>query len=328
MNNSSLANGLRNGSWQSRLTFSLSGWMTVGLLVLVVAVNASLQGNFFSEYSIMSNFATFAPLVFAAIAQSIVVISGGLDLSIGANLALSSVVALRVMEAENGGTMLGILAGLATGAACGLLNGVVVAVVRLQPLIATFATSNVFSGLALVVLPSPGGSVPSEITSLYRSIQVGIPFSVILVIIAALAWLVVSRTKLLRHIRAVGGDYEAAYTSLVPVVSTRLWTYTLAGLFVGAGAICLLANTGSGDAGVGANAALDSIAAVVVGGVALSGGRGTAIGAIAGVFILEIATNILSFLGVPTTWRDLLSGIIIIVALALSVLTARRDEKK
>ncbi|MGO1509406.1 MAG: ABC transporter permease [Actinomycetaceae bacterium] len=317
---------LRDGGWQRRLTFSLSGWVTLGLLVGVIALNAALQPTFFTEYSITSNFATFAPLVLVSIGQAIVVIGGGLDLSVGANLAVSSVVALKVMDGDDSRILLGLVAGVATGAVCGLLNGFVIAVVRLQPLIATFATSSVFAGAALVVLPSPGGSVPGDMVSTYRDVLIGIPVAALVVLVGMAAWLALDRTRLLRHIRAVGGNEQAAYTSLVPVVRSRTWTYTLAGAFIGAASIAILANSGSGDPFIGEAFVLDSIAAVVLGGIALSGGRGTAIGAVAGAIILTIIDNVLGPLGVPTFWRPLTSGLVIIAAFALSVLTNRRES--
>lgn len=321
-----LADPLRDGGWQRRLSFSLSGWLTLCLLIGVIALNAALQPTFFTEYSITSNFATFAPLVLVAIGQAIVVIGGGLDLSVGANLAVSSVVALHVMDGNDSLILPGMLAGIATGAACGLLNGFVIAVVRLQPLIATFATSSVFAGAALVVRPSPGGSVPGDVVSTYRDAFIGIPVAAFVVLAGMAAWVALDRTRLLRHIRAVGGNEQAAYTSLVPVVRSRVWTYTLAGAFVGAASIAILANSGSGDPFIGADLVLDSIAAVVLGGIALSGGRGSAIGAVAGAIILTIIDNVLGPLGVPAFWRPLTSGLVIIAAFALSVLSNRRDS--
>lgn len=317
---------LRDGGWQRRLTFSLSAWVTLALLVGVIAVNAWVQPNFFSSYSITSNFATFAPLVLVAIGQAIVVIGGGLDLSVGSNLALSSVVALHVMDGDDSKILLGVLTGILTGAVCGLFNGFVIAFVRLQPLIATYATGSVFAGAALVVRPAPGGTVPGDMVSTYREAVLGLPVAALIVLAGMAAWFVLDRTRLMRHIRAVGGSEQAAYTSLVPVVRSRALTYTLAGAFVGAAAITILANSGSGDPFIGEAFILDSIAAVVLGGIALSGGRGSAIGAVAGAVILTVIDNVLGPLGVPTFWRPLISGLVIIAAFALSVLTNRRES--
>lgn len=315
---------LRDDRWQKRLTFSLNAVVTIILLLVAVGINAFLQDTFFTQYSLTSNFATFAPLVFAAIAQAIIVISGALDLSLGAQVALISVVALKVMDGDDSRILLGLLAALATGAACGLLNGFIVAVVRLQPLIATFATASVFSGLALVVLPTPGGAVPSAIVNGYRMAVAGIPVPILLVLLGMALWWVLSRTTFAKHLYAVGGDKESSFASLVPVTSVVIRAFVFSGMFAALAAMAVLANTGSGDPFVGSDMALNSIAAVVLGGIALSGGRGAPYGAVAGALILAISSNILFFMGVPTTYRALASGLIIIAALALSVLTARK----
>lgn len=315
---------LTDGSWQRRFTVSLPAVVTASLLITAVVVNALLQPTFFTPYSLTSNFATFVPLVFAAVAQAVVIIGGGLDLSIGAIVALSSVTALTVMGGDDRRIGLGVLVALLTGAACGLLNGLVVSVLRLQPLITTFATTSIFSGLTLLVLPSPGGAVPGALTSVYRLSVAGVPVPLLGVVGAALLWFVLTRTRLMRHIYAVGGGQDAAYASLVPVVRAKASSYVIAGIFAGVAAISILANTGSGDPFIGQDMALDSIAAVVLGGIALSGGRGSAFGAIAGALILSLTSNILFYLNVPTTYRELTSGLIIIAALALSVLTSRR----
>ncbi|WP_062464191.1 ABC transporter permease [Demequina soli] len=318
---------IRDGSWQRYLTFSLSTWVTIGLLIVVTALNVALQPTFFTTYSLTSNFATFAPLVFAAVAQAVVVIGGGLDLSIGSIVALASVVALTVMDGEPSRVAIGVLAAIVTGVIAGAINGFIVGVIRLQPLIATFATNSVFAGAALVVLPKPGGMVPSTMTTGYRSLVIGIPVSVLIVVLAIVLYWLLSRTRLMRHIRAVGGDRSAAFASLVPVVRVQMASYIVAGAFAGLAALAILANTGSGDPFVGSSMALDSIAAVVLGGIALAGGRGSGIGAVAGAIILAMVSTVLSFMGVPTTWRQLASGVIIVAAIALSVVMSRKDQR-
>lgn len=302
--------------------------VTTVLLIVALVLNAVLQPTFFTLYSVTSNLATFAPLVLAALAQTVVILGGGLDLSTGAIVALSSVVALTVMDGQDARIPLGLLAALVTGALCGLVNGLIVGLVRLQPLIVTFGTASVFSGATLLVLPKPGGTVPPAITAGYRMAVALVPVPLLLVLGCALIWLVLRRTVFLRHLRAVGGDNEAAYAALVPVVRIKVLSYTLAGAIAGLGALTVLANTGSGDPFIGADIALNSIAAAVLGGVALSGGRGSGIGAIFGALILSLTSNILFFLGVPTTYRQLASGLVIIVALTISVLSSRRGEKR
>lgn len=316
----------RATSWEAALgrvrTARLSTWTVIVLLVAAVAVNAAVQPTFFTTYALTSSFATFVPLVLVALAQTVVVLTAGIDLSIGASVTLASVVAVQVMGGQDSRTWLGVLLAVLVGAACGLVNGLAVAVLRLQPIIVTFATASVFSGAALLVLPRPGGSVPAVLTGGYRDQVAGVPVGALLVIAAVLLWALLTRTRLLRHVYAVGADPGAAYASLVPVVRVKVSAYALCGALGGLAAIALLANSGSGDPFVGLDMTLNSVAAVVVGGTALMGGRGSGFGSVLGAIILALIANIVFFAGIPTHYRPLVSGAVIIAALALSALTS------
>ncbi len=305
----------------------VASWATAALLVAAVVAAIALQPNLLSPYGIASTFATFLPLVLVAVAQAIVVIGGGLDLSAGAIVALSSVVAVQVMQGQDGSALLGFLAALGTGLACGVVNGLIVSRLRLQPLIATFATASVFSGLALLVLPTPGGTVPAIITGTFRQAVGGVPVSVLLVVAVAAGWLVLRQLRIMRHIRATGGDPAAAFASLVPVTRAQLTSYALSGVICGLAGLAVLGNSGSGDPFIGGALALNSVAAVVVGGIALRGGIGSPIGAIAGAITLSLASTILFALNLPTSWRALAAGLVVILALALSALGAPRRQR-
>lgn len=305
----------------------VASWATAALLVAAVVAAIVLQPNLLSPYGVASTFATFLPLVLVAVAQAIVVIGGGLDLSAGAIVALSSVVAVQVMQGQDGSVLLGFLAALGTGLACGVVNGLIVSRLRLQPLIATFATASVFSGLALLVLPSPGGTVPAIITGTFRQAVGGVPVSVLLVVAVAVGWLVLRQLRIMRHIRATGGDPAAAFASLVPVTRAQLTSYALSGVICGLAGLAVLGNSGSGDPFIGGALALNSVAAVVVGGIALRGGIGSPIGAIAGAITLSLASTILFALNLPTSWRALAAGLVVILALALSALGAPRRQR-
>lgn len=299
----------------------MSTWMVVALLVVAIGVNASVQSNFFSSYSMRSTTATLVPLVLVALAQAIVVIGGGIDLSIGASVTVASVTAVVLMDGQESRLWLGALAAIGVGALCGLVNGLIIALLRLQPIIVTFATSSVFAGAALLVLPTPGGSVPGSLTRAYRDSVAGVPTGAWLLLLALVLWWALSRTRLARHVYAVGGDPAASYASLIPVVRVQVLSYVLCGALGGLAAIALLANSGSGDPFVGLDMTLDSVAAVVIGGIALAGGRGSGIGAAAGAVTLALIENSIFFAGVSTNYRPLASGLVIIAALALSAFT-------
>lgn len=320
---------LRSFVRQGRLP-SVTVW---GLLFVAVAVNAWLAPNFFSSYSIRSNFATFVPLVAAAIGQTVIVLGGGIDLSLGALITLASVVGVVLMDGDPANLPLAVGAALAVGAVGGLVNGSLAAHLRLQPIVATFATSFVWAGLTLQVLPQPGGTVPAVMTQLYRDTVLGVPVAALVILVLAGLWLAVKRHRLGLHITAIGGDERATFASGVDVNRVKVSSYVIGGLFAALSALAILANTGSGDPYVGASAGavfiggeltLSSIAALVIGGTALSGGVGGAGGSIAGAIVLGLISNIVFFAGLSGGTRELIDGAIVIGALALAGLPALR----
>lgn len=314
--------------WERVKNARVSAFAAWALLAIAVIASIAVRPNFLSAYSLSSTFAGFLPLVLLAIGQAIVVIGGGLDLSVGAVAGLASVTSLTVMASQDNRIVLGLLVAVATGAAAGLVNGLIVSGLRLQPLITTFATASIFAGMTLWVLPQPGGRVPSGITQTFRTALAGVPVTVLLVLGAAALWLILARTKLVRHIYAVGGNPAAAYASLVPVARTQTMTYVLAGSFAGLAGVALLANSGSGDPFVAGTLMLDSVAAVVIGGIALRGGLGSPIGAIAGAIVLLLLTALLFFAGIPPMYRTLAQGLIVIAALALSAMGKQRRAQR
>jgi ribose transport system permease protein len=198
----------------------------------------------------------------------------------------------------------------------GALNGLCVAYLRLQPIVTTYATSFIFAGAALWILPRPGGLLPSALTDLYRATPLGLPLALWIAVLIGLAWVAVRRTRYARFLFAVGGDPEAAYATGVPVALMRLSTYVVAGLMAGLSAIALTLNTGTGDPRIGEAMTLPSVVAVVLGGTRLSGGQGGVIGTLMGVVVLSTIRNIISFANVPTWWQTLVDALIIVGALA------------
>jgi ribose transport system permease protein len=298
------------------------------LLGLAFVVNLVVNDNFLTAFNLRSIFANALPLAAVAIGQTIIVLGRGIDLSIGVIAALVSVVTVSLVEPL--GLPLAVLAGVGVGAACGLVNGLLVGVVRLQPIVATFATSFVWSGLALYVLPPSAASgvaaprMPDGFVQGYRGTTVGIPNAAWLLLGLVLVWLVLKRTTLLRHVYAVGGDEQAAFATGVRVVQTQVATYVLGGVFAALGGFAMLANSGSGDALAGGGLTLISIAALVIGGTRLSGGAGGAGGTVVGVLVLQLLSSIVVALRPPTDIRQLIDGLLVIAALALAGLWAQR----
>jgi ribose transport system permease protein len=295
------------------------------LLALALAVNLMVSDNFLTAFNIRSIFANTLALAAVAVGQTIIVLGRGLDLSIGAIATLSSVITVSLVESL--GTPTAMLVGLLVGAGCGLGNGLLVAIVRLQPIVATFASSFVWAGLALYVLP-PGAAaaprMPAGIVQGYRDSILGIPNAAWLLLILAGMWLLLKRTRFLRHVYAIGGDEQAAYATGVKVTQVKILTYVVGGLFASIASFAMLANSGSGDALAGGGLTLASIAALVIGGTRLSGGAGGAGGTIVGVLVLQLLTTIVVSVRPPQTMRQLIDGLLVILALALAGLWADR----
>jgi ribose transport system permease protein len=288
------------------------------LLVVLIAINANLQSNFFSLRAINGNFRVLLPLMILAVGQSIVIIGGGIDLSVGAIVSLVNVILVTRISPESGvlGVSLAILLGCVSGMLAGALNGVCVALLRLQPIVTTYATSFIFAGLALLILPRPGGQLPRAMTRFYRSTPLNIPVAVYVIIVLLLLWALVRGSRYGQYLFATGSRADAAYTTGIPVLRVKFASYVVAGLFAALAALALTLGIGSGNARIGDAMTLESIVAVVLGGTRLRGGQGGVAGAIIGVAILGIIRNLISFADVPTWYQTLVNASIIVLALA------------
>jgi ribose transport system permease protein len=293
---------------------------TLLLFIVAVGVNWYLQPNLFEPRPLSGNFRTFLPLIVLAAGQTIVVIAGGIDLSVGAIVSLAAAILVTQLAPDAppaAFVSIVALAGLA-GVAAGAVNGFCVTVLRLQPIVTTYATSFIFGGLALTILPRPGGAMPEEIARFYRrEMPLGLPVGVYVIIAVILLWLLLRQTRYGRYLFAVGGQPEAAYASGVPVNVVRFTSYMISGLMAAMAAVVLTLNTGSGDPRIGDAMTLDSVVAVVLGGTRLSGGQGGIAGTVLGVIVLGLVRNIISFANVPTWWQTLIDALIIVVALAM-----------
>jgi ribose transport system permease protein len=259
-----------------RVALRQSYLFALGLLAAGALVMLVINPRFFLRVVLNGNLRTYLPLMLLAAGQTIVVIAGGIDLSVGAIVSLANVVIVSALGADaSAGAIAGaIVAGLLVGLAAGLVNGICVAYLRFQPIVTTFATSFVFGGLALAIMPSPGGSVPAAIMDPYRANPLGIPLALWVGLAVVLVWSFVRSTRYGRYLFAVGGQSLAAYVTGVPVNLVRLSTYVVSGLMAGLTALALVLSTGTGDALLGGPLTLSSVVAVVLGGTRLSGGQG------------------------------------------------------
>jgi ribose transport system permease protein len=290
----------------------------LGLLALALAINFYLQPNLFELRVLSGNLRIFLPLMILTAGQTIVIMGGGIDLSVGTVVSMVNAILVTWITRDSTAAEIMTAIGLGAGAGmlAGVLNGLCVSYLRLQPIVTTYATSFIYAGVALWVLPRPGGLMPQEITRLYRSNPLGIPLTVWVAILLILLWVGLRGTRYGRYLFAIGGQAQAAYATGVPVSLMRLSTYVIAGFMAAMAALALTLSTGTGDPRIGDAMTLPSIVAVVLGGTRLSGGQGGVTGSIIGVIILGTIRNIISFAAVPTWWQTLIDALIIILALA------------
>lgn len=301
--------------------------LAVAILLVLSAVNAVLQPSFLRVGVLVSNIAAFLPMALVATGQTYVVLASDIDLSAGAIVSLVNVVVVSIIQGLDGSgaaIALGLASGLTIGLACGAVNGVCVALLRLQPIVTTFATGIVFSGLALWVLPEAGKQVPAELYRAYAGAVLGVPTVIWIVAGTALFAALVARTRFYRALRATGGNMQAAYQTGLPVARTRILAYVICGLFAALAGLALVGETASGDPLIGGALTLSSVTAVVLGGTALSGCVGGVAGSVLGAFILGLINNVIFFAQLPFEWQGLIQGAIILLALAGGVVMARR----
>jgi ribose transport system permease protein len=263
-------------------------------------------------------------LAVVAMAQTLPVLTAGIDLSVGMVFVLANCLASHLVVGTPAQAGLGIVVVLAVGTLCGLINGVIIVYGRLQPIITTMATGTIYFGLALALRPVPGGNVQEDLADALTGAQLGgVPSSLlILAVVVAMIWVPYRRSIIGRAALAIGSAEGAAYMSGVPIDRAKIVAYTLSGLLAAIGGLLLTFITYSGEASaaLGGTYTLNSIAAVVIGGTSLAGGAGSAIGSIFGAFALRTIGDLLFVFDLDPLWQPLFQGVILLVAVSLGSL--------
>lgn len=313
-----------------RILLKTAGWTSAPalfLLLLFIAINGAMNPGilnwWFFEGFILSN----TPIICVTVGVAVVLVAGGMDISLGS--IVSMVNAIIVVLAGKGMPLGWVLAvAVLASVAAGALNGFVVAFVRVTPLLATFATSSVFAGVALWILPTPGGMVPMSFVNWYSGYYFGIPRTALFIAVPLAVWLLFRSTPRGTEYYATGMDAKKAYASGAPVARFRFCAYTFAGLASGLGSLALTGYIGAGDPLVGASMSMSSIAAAVIGGISLSGGKGDVWGGIFGAMFLSLAITMVVSARVSSFTQGLLTGIILLVGILGSLLLAKyRDSR-
>jgi ribose transport system permease protein len=299
----------------------LSLIILAGMAALYIGLFFRQLSHFPAVFEWTSVVNTSMPLVFAAVGQSIVVLTRGLDLSVGGMMDLTNGLAATNMHSGTGSMLGWSLVILLVGAAGGAINGILVAYGRLQPILVTLATLSIYQGLAIKVLPEPGGAIPTEYTKILANPDG--PTGFVFVGVVVVFWFLFRRTRFGVGIYAIGNDDEAARAHGTPVRLIKIGAYVVGGMFAAAGGLFLAATTTAGDATSGDVFVLTSIAAVVLGGISFLGGRGSAIGAVAGAFILTLLINVLFFANIDPLYQSFFQGLFLVVAVLLGTLIRR-----
>jgi ribose transport system permease protein len=263
-------------------------------------------------------------LALVAMAQTLVVITAGIDLSVGAILVLTNCIASMVVTGNAFETTLGVVFVLFVGALCGALNGLIVIYGRLQPIVATIGTGAIFFGIALILRPLPGGTVNETLADAMTGKVFGVvPASLLMLLaIVLVVWLPFCSSVIGRAAYAAGSSETAAYMSGMPIRRGKFAAYTLGGLLASIGGLFLTFFTYSGQASsaTASTYTLLSIAAVVLGGVSLFGGRGSAIGAIFGAFAFRAIGDLMFVFDFDALWQPLFQGVILLLAVSIGAL--------
>lgn len=289
------------------------------LLITSIVINFILQPNMFAPETLNGNMRVFLPLILLAIGQAIVLVGGGIDISVGGTVSIvNTILATRVgLDGTPELMWKYVFISLAVGLLAGAINGFFISVLRLQPIITTYATSFLYAGFALFILPNPGGGIPQNIANVYRTVTpLGIPIGFYVIAIMLLIWIYVSSTRYGKFLFAVGGKADAAYETAVPVTAVRFSTYVISGFMAALAGITITLLAGSGNAEIGSAMTLNAITAAVIGGCAMSGGIGGVAGPIMGAITLSLIQNIISFANIDTWWETLVKASIIVIALA------------
>ena len=297
---------------------------TLLAFVFFAAMFAIYSGNHpagFSANVVQTAANKGALLALVAMAQTFVVITAGIDLSVGSVFVLSNCLASSIVVGSAFSATLGVVGVLAAGLLCGAINGLIVIVGRLQPIVTTIATGAVFFGLALALRPTPGGDVYGPLADALTGRILGVvPASLAaLALIVLIVWIPYSRSAVGRAAYAVGSSEQAAYMSGVPVDRAKFWAYALSGLAAAMGGLFLTFVTYSGEASAatGGSYTLYSIAAVVLGGVSLYGGSGSAIGAIFGALMFRTIGDLLFVFNLDPLWQPLFQGLVLLAAVSI-----------
>jgi len=312
------ATAARGGPGPGRLHRFVASGGVVWILVAALAVVGALVSEDFRTLANLSNVSRQAVVLsLVALGQFAVVLTGGVDLSLGMVVRIAAISAAITIGGFEERTALGVGIALLLGAGIGAVNGAVIALLRVPAFMATFGTMAALQGISLLIAATPKGETSTALGRLWGA-QLGELYVVVVAVAAvwALLWLVLNWTVWGRHVYAIGGDDHIARASGVRVSWVRVSVYVVAALLAAVAGVLTASRAGVGDPNAGAGLEFESLAAVVIGGASLAGGRGRVVGVLGGVALLTIISNVFNLLGVSVWYQQLLKGAIILLGAA------------
>ena len=300
-----------------------NGTLIVAIIYVVLfAAFAARQDDALSLTGITDLFNNALPLALAAAGGALVVLTRGFDLSVAGVVALSNVLMATQVGDGPSGALFGLVLVAAVGCVVGAVNGFLVAYVRLQSIASTLATMIVSSGLALLVLDAPGGSVPDFVSYALTDVVLGrIPVAALIVAVVVLVWMALRRTDWGVALYAVGADETAAGLAGIPTRRVKFFAYCLAGVFYGLSGYMLSALTATGNPNAGNSYLLLTFAAIAIGGTSFSGGRGGLVGAMIGAATLSLLQKVLFSAGVSSFYTGIFQGAVMILAVLIAAVS-------
>ncbi|PRY18535.1 ABC transporter permease [Kineococcus rhizosphaerae] len=296
------------------------------VMLLVIAFFSYRSLRFSSPENLQNILIAAAPFALIALGQTLVILTGGIDLSVGSVIAVAAMTSAAVAKANPGQVWLTVLSALVVGLLAGTVNGILVSRVDVPPFIATLGMLTAGSGVAYVIGGgAPINGLPAEFGSIANTKVLGLQIPVIVMIVGIVALgIVMRRTSYGMRVYAVGGNRVAAEIAGVNARRTLFSVYALSGVLAGLSGVMLASRVISGPPNLGQGYELDAIAAVVIGGASLMGGRGTVWGTALGLLLIQTLNNGLDLLLVPTYWQDVIKGVLIVAAVAVDVWSTKR----
>ena len=304
--------------------------VAIGVLAIAIVVFELVNPKPFSYFDLSTVTGTAGGLALAGIGETIVVIAGGLDLSVGAVISLVNVLLVTLVGPSKMSllpySIVATLLSLGVGGLVGAINGFLIGYLRMQSIVVTLATMFMTQGLVLLIFPVQGGQVSDDFSNIFVGdiITNILPAPILMMGLAILAWLYIKRTRFGVALYAVGSDPGSATANRVDVRFTRMMSYVTAGIFFGWAGMFLTANIGGGDPLIGVPMLLKVFAVVVLGGTAIGGGRGGCVGVVFGAITLTLIVNIFLIMGIRDYYVPIVEGVVLILA-ALGLTISRRS---